>query len=203
MRKLIPWSMTLGRVLFAPLVLWLALTGRLGWLISVCIVLEVILDIFDGIVARSFGVATPILRRMDSVVDTIFYLTILFCAWTLHAAELRRRSILLASLLFLEVFRYVFDYLKFHREAAYHMWSSKAWGLVLGAAVIALLGFNIAGWLLSTALLVGILCDIEGLLVSALLYESVEDVPHLFRALKLRREQKACRAVPDFASAAK
>jgi hypothetical protein len=86
------------------------------------------------------------------------------------------------------------DYLKFHREAAYHLWSAKAWGLILGAAVIALLGFNTAGWLLSAALIVGILCDCEGLLISCLLYECVEDVPHLFRALRLRRDQKALRS---------
>jgi phosphatidylglycerophosphate synthase len=204
MKKLIPWSwsMTLGRVLFAPLVIWLALHGRTGWLISACIVSEVVLDIFDGIVARRFGVASPLLRRMDSVIDTIFYLAILYCAWTMHANALRPRLGLLAALLCMEALRYAFDYVKFRREAAYHMWSSKAWGLLLGAAVIALLGFNTAGWLLSLALIGGVVCDCEGLLISCILYESVEDVPHVFRALQLRRQQKARRAVQAFAATA-
>ena len=188
--KLIPWSMTVGRVLFAPIVVWLALTGRSGWWIAFCIVAEVVLDIFDGIVARRLGLATPLLRRMDSVMDTIFYLAILYLGWKLHYDALWERRWLLGALLAMEALRYSFDYLKFHREAAYHMYSSKAWGLVLGAAVVALLGFNLSGWLLSAALLVGIVCDAEGLLISFLLYESVEDVKHFGRALQLRREQQ-------------
>ena len=202
MKKLIAWSMTLGRVLFAPLVIWLALHGLTGWLIAACIVAEVVLDIFDGIVARRIGVATSLLRRMDSLVDTIFYLAILYCAWRFHHEALRQRWALLVGLLVMEAARYTFDYLKFRREAAYHMWSAKAWGLVLGAAVIALLGFNVADWLLSLALIVGIVCDAEGLLVSALLYENVEGVPHVFRALQLRREQKAARRVRALAATA-
>jgi phosphatidylglycerophosphate synthase len=189
MRTAIAWTMTICRVLFAPLVIWLASRGRAGWLISGCIVAEIVLDIFDGIVARKLGVATDVLRRMDSLIDTLFYLAVLYTAWTWHAQTLRERKWLILALLSMEAVRYVFDYFKFHREAAYHMWSSKAWGLVLGAAVVALLGFNHAGWLLSAALIVGILCDCEGLAISFLLRESVQDVPHIFRALELRREQ--------------
>ncbi len=203
MRNLVAWSMTLGRVLFAPLLLWLALGHRSGWLITACIVIEVVLDIFDGIVARRLGVATSLLRRMDSVADTIFYLAVLYCAWELHSGALRQRGWLLAALLCMEAVRYTFDYLKFHREAAYHMWSSKAWGLVLGAAVIALLGFNNAGWLLTLALVLGIVCDGEGLLISCLLCESVEDVPHFARALRLRRQQRKKLARKSFAAIAK
>ncbi|WP_083763644.1 CDP-alcohol phosphatidyltransferase family protein [Candidatus Korobacter versatilis] len=204
MKQLIPWSMTLGRVLFAPIVIWLALTGRSGWWISACIVAEVVLDIFDGIVARRLGVATPLLRRMDSVMDTIFYLAILYIGWKVHYDVLWERRWLLAGLIAMELLRYSFDYLKFRREAAYHMYSSKAWGLLLGAAVIALLGFNISGWLLSAALVVGILCDVEGLVISWLLYESVEDVPHIARALQLRREQRQRRrSTNTFAATAK
>ncbi len=203
MKKSIPWSITLGRVLFAPLIIWLALRHAAGWLIAACIIVEVVLDIFDGIVARRLDVATPLLRRVDSVIDTIFYLAVLYCAWTLHADALRERGWLLAALLALEAFRYIFDYLKFHREAAYHMWSAKAWGLILGAAVIALLGFNSAGWLLSLALIVGILCDGEGLLISCLLYDSVEDVPHFLRAIQLRREQQNKRTIHALSATAK
>jgi phosphatidylglycerophosphate synthase len=107
MKNLIPWSMTIGRVLFAPLVIWLAFHGGAGWMIAACIVAEVVLDIFDGMVARRLGVATPFLRRIDSVVDTIFYLAILYCAWALHDDALRQRWWLLATLLCLEGFRYL------------------------------------------------------------------------------------------------
>ena len=197
MKKAIPWSMTLGRVLFAPLLIWLVAHHRTGWPVATCILLETLLDVFDGIVARRLGVATPLLRRMDSLVDTIFYIAVLYCAAAYHLAALRQRWPLLGLLLALEAARYIFDYVKFHREAAYHMYSAKAWGLVLGAAVIALLAFDRAGWLLSAALVVGIVSDCEGLAISLLLHESVEDVPHVFRAMQVKRaqEERASRAL--------
>jgi phosphatidylglycerophosphate synthase len=193
MKRWIAWAMTVGRVLFAPLVIWLALRVHNGWLISACIVAEVLLDVFDGMVARRFGVATPLLRRIDSVIDTIFFLAVLYVAWTQHHEAVRQQRWWLGGLIGMEIARYAFDYLKFHREAAYHMWSAKAWGLLLGAAVIALLGFNQSGWFLSAALVAGIVCDFEGLLISTLLLESVEDVPHFRRALQLRTEQQGRR----------
>jgi phosphatidylglycerophosphate synthase len=190
MKSLIPWLMTLGRLLFAPAIILLVEYRAAGWLISLCILVELVLDIFDGIVARRLHVATSALRRADSRVDTVFYLAILYCAWTFHQPEVRKQIWWLAALVAIEALRYGFDYLKFRREAAYHMWSSKAWGLVLAAAVIALLGFNVGGWLLTVALAMGIVCDFEGLLISALLYESTEDVAHFGRALRLRRQQR-------------
>jgi phosphatidylglycerophosphate synthase len=190
MGKLIAWSMTLGRILFAPAIIWLVQQHSAGWLIALCIVTEVVLDILDGVVARRLQVATSPLRRADSLVDTIFYLAILYCAWVFHRDEVQKKMWLLVALLVMEAIRYGFDYLKFRREAAYHMWSAKAWGLVLGAAVIALLGFNIGGWLLTLALVLGIICDCEGLLISVLLYKSVEDVAHVGRALRLRKVQR-------------
>ena len=195
--------MTLGRGLFAPLVIWLAAHGRTGWLISGCIAAEVILDIFDGIVARRLGVATSLLRRMDSVMDTVFYLAVLYCAWTWHTQALLQRKWLILGLLAMEAVRYAIDYLKFRREAAYHMWSSKAWGLVLGASVIALLGFGRAGSLLTAALILGMLCDCEGIAISCLLRESVEDVPHIFHAMELRREQITGRKIRGLVASAK
>ena len=197
MKRAIPWSMTLGRLLFAPLLIWLVAHHRMGWPIASCIVVETLLDVLDGMVARRLGVATAGLRRADSIVDSLFYGAVLFCAAEHHLATLRQHWILLAALLGLEATRYVFDYVKFRREAAYHMYSAKAWGLVLGAAVIALLAYDHAGWLLTSALLLGIVSDSEGLAISVLLHESVEDVPHIFRAKQVRRaqEQRAARVL--------
>lgn len=202
MKKLLPWSMTVGRVLFAPALLWAAFRRASPWVIAGLIAAEVVLDIFDGMVARRLGMATALLRRMDSLVDTVFYLAVLYCAWELHRPALRERWGWFLGLVGCEAARYVFDYVKFRREAAYHMWSSKAWGLLLGAAVIALLAFHTAGWLLTAALITGMLCDVEGLLISVLLHESVEDVPHVFRAVQLRREQEAQRKTRALAAVA-
>lgn len=144
-------------------------------------------DIFDGIIARKLGVASVALRRADSIVDTIFYLGAAWSAWIVAPFAIRSVVKLLIVLGGLEISRYVFDYLKFGREASYHSYLAKVWGSVLASALIMLLGFNISGWLLRTALWLGIVSDIEGLAISLLLPAWAHDVRSLAHAHRLRK----------------
>jgi hypothetical protein len=51
--------------------------------------------------------------------------------WWLHPGVIRAHANALLVLVALECARYAFDHAKFGREASYHMWSSKVWGIVL------------------------------------------------------------------------
>jgi hypothetical protein len=88
----------------------------------------------------------------------------------------------------LGVARYVYDFRKFGREASYHMWSSKLWGITLVLAFYALLVFGQAGWLVALAIYVGIAADLEGLAISSVLPRWRTDVRTIFHALSLRAE---------------
>jgi CDP-diacylglycerol--glycerol-3-phosphate 3-phosphatidyltransferase len=88
-------------------------------------------DVFDGVIARRLTVATPTLRRLDSIADSLFYAGAGFAAWHLYPSVIREHFVALVVLASTEIVRYAFDLIKFRREASYHMWSSKAWGLLL------------------------------------------------------------------------
>jgi hypothetical protein len=75
--------------------------------------------------------------------------------------------------------------------ASYHSYASKAWSALLALATIALLCFNRGFWLTTVAIAWGILCDMEGLVMSALLPEWTHDVKNLRRALRIRRKMLA------------
>ena len=79
------------------------------------------------------------------------------------------------------------DFLKFRREASYHMWSSKAWGIALFVAFFSLLVFGSAGAALC-AIYVGIVADFEGLAISLVLPSWKADVPSFVHALRERRQ---------------
>lgn len=68
------------RLLLGPIALACALTNVPRWIYLPILVAGTLSDIYDGILARSFGVATPALRRYDSVTDVIYYLFILAVA---------------------------------------------------------------------------------------------------------------------------
>lgn len=143
-------------------------------------------DYGDGALARRQGLDTPAVRRLDSATDTAFFLCAAYAAWLLHADLLRPWWWMAGAIVALEAARYAFDFVKFRREAAYHAWSAKAWGLSLFAALVALLGFGRAIPLVPLALGVGIVADAEGLAISCILPVWTHDVKTVVHALRLR-----------------
>jgi CDP-diacylglycerol--glycerol-3-phosphate 3-phosphatidyltransferase len=177
------------RLILGPTLLILAL--RLptpGIWLGFLFVLGPVSDIFDGVLARRFGTATSRLRISDTAVDTVFYIMVLAAVVELDWIAIRDRIVLIVAVIALETVRHVFDLAKFRRIASYHTYSAKIWGLLLMLAVGALLCFRRGAWLLTVALVWGILSELEGLTFSILLPQWVHDVKTLPRALAIRRE---------------
>jgi len=183
----IPKGLTLTRAALAPVMVALALWAPSRVALSTCLCVAFLSDVFDGIIARALGIATPALRRLDSLADTLFYVAATWAVWHLHPAALGARRWLLAVLVGLELSRYLYDACKFRREASYHLWSSKLWGIALFAAFVAVLGCGVDNALVDAALWIGIVADAEGLAVSAVLPAWQTDVPTLWHALRARR----------------
>ena len=183
----VPFALITLRLLLAPLVLLLAYRHIRGLPIALCVFAALVSDYFDGMIARRTGTVTIGLRRFDSISDSIFYVAVLIAIWHLESAVVLRFKWLLIPLLTLEVARIVFERIKFGHMAAYHMWSSKLWGLLLAIATMALLGYGIGGKLVAAALIVGIICDAEGLAISLTLPTARHDVPTILHAIRIRR----------------
>ncbi len=183
----IPLSLTVLRLILAPLTFALAAFAPSPAGFAVCLIAALLSDIFDGVIARRLGVATPGLRRLDSIADTLFYAACIGALWLLYPRTLAAHAAPLLVLLGLELLRYAFDLLKFGREASYHMWSSKLWGLLLFLAFFSLLVLAHDGWLVDAAIAAGIVADLEGLLISWVLPRWRSDVPSVFHAGRIRR----------------
>jgi len=182
----LPLALTALRALLAPVVVLLAIFHPSRPAFGACLVVAFVSDIFDGILARRMNVATPNLRRLDSITDTIFYLCTAFAVWYLYPSVISQHMIALVCLFALEVARYVFDLQKFGREASYHMWSSKLWGIALFVGIFSLLVFGSSGIAVSLAIYLGILADIEGLSISVIMKEWESDIPTLAHARRRR-----------------
>lgn len=182
----LPLALTALRALLAPVVVALALWWPSQAALGACLVAAFLSDVFDGVIARRLGIATANLRRLDSIADTLFYVAATFAAWHLYPQVIRDHWVALCVLVALELARYAFDLAKFRREASYHMWSSKLWGLVLFVAFFALLAGGYTGPWMAAPIWVGIAADLEGLAISCVLREWQADVPSIVHALKVR-----------------
>jgi phosphatidylglycerophosphate synthase len=184
--KRVPFLLTALRAVLGPIVLVLALLAPSRSAFGCCLVAAFLSDVFDGIVARRLGVATPNLRRFDSTADSIFYAAAAFAVWHLHPSAIVDRWRPLAVLVALELGRYAFDFVKFKREASYHMWSSKLWGIALFAGFFSVLALGSDNVLVDGAIYMGIVADLEGLAISVLLPGWRSDVPSVVHAVRLR-----------------
>jgi phosphatidylglycerophosphate synthase len=186
----LPWTLVWLRLLLAPLMLFLAWYRPLPGAFAACLTAAFLSDVFDGVLARRWGTVTSALRRTDSAVDTLFCLAALGAVWLWRPALVRDAAMLLTVLLCLEALRYAVDLAKFGREASYHMWSSKLWAAVLYLSFFMVLVLGEDGGWVTAALLLGIVSDLEGLLVSLVLPEWHHDVPSLVHAWRLRHSAR-------------
>ena len=183
--KQLPLALTLLRLALAPLVALLSARPH-PLLFGLILTAAVLSDIFDGILARRLGVATPFLRRLDSAVDIGFYLAVGVTLWRLRPEAVRAHSSLLGTLLGLELLRFGLERLKYGSKASYHLWSAKAWGLALFVGALALLSFNGGSAWFALMLWPGVFENLEGLVVTALLPTWIHDVSTLFHAVRLK-----------------
>ena len=91
MKYILLWGLIFSRVLFAPLVIYLAMLTEswVGPVVVAIIWFALIGDILDGIIARQLGVATPLMRRADSIADLIFWLGVGTAIWLWRPEILR------------------------------------------------------------------------------------------------------------------
>jgi phosphatidylglycerophosphate synthase len=183
----IPLFLTILRAALAPVMVVLALYHPVPMGFAICLVTALLSDIFDGKIARRLGIATPNLRRLDSIADSIFYVAATYCLWILHPEIIKNNYLALIFLLALELARYLLDLAKYKKEASYHMWSSKLWGLFLFSGFFAALVFGESGYPVYLAIYWGLIADLEGMLISLILPVWKNDVPTFVHAIRIRK----------------
>jgi phosphatidylglycerophosphate synthase len=185
----LPFALTTFRLMLSPVLLLIVRDGTAGIPYVLCILAAFVSDIYDGVIARKLGVATGPLRSYDSRTDLIFYATAAWTVWMVHPEEIRRVAPLLAILLVFEIVRPAYDIAKYGKQSSYHSYSAKTFGVSLVLVLVLLMGFGIGGVVLTTAVLLGIVADIEGLAMSLMLPVWTHDVKSLFHARKIRNQR--------------
>jgi phosphatidylglycerophosphate synthase len=185
LKRSAPFLLTTFRLLLGPLALVCAIEGAPRIIYLPILVAGTLSDIFDGILARRLHVATPFLRRYDSVTDMIYYLFLLAVVWKLCAPVLHKTIWAIAILLISEAACIAVSFARFRRYPAAHTYLAKFYGLALLAAVIALLVFNASAWVVVALMIVGVVTNAEILIIHFAVKSPPVDVKSVF-ALRRR-----------------
>jgi CDP-diacylglycerol--glycerol-3-phosphate 3-phosphatidyltransferase len=179
--------MTFGRAALGPVMVALAATRTPGyWLVGI-LWAAIVSDVFDGIAARRLGVATPTVRRLDSLADLVFWVCALEALYLRRPTVLERHWVLVVAMLALEAAVYAISFVRFHQPQATHAYSAKAWGLMLVGAMTAMLGWGEERF--SLPILFGgyVVCWLDVAAILLILPKWATDVPSCYHAWLLRR----------------
>jgi CDP-diacylglycerol--glycerol-3-phosphate 3-phosphatidyltransferase len=177
------------RVALGPTLLWLTHIGAPSGWIALALLVAFISDIFDGVIARQLKIATPALRIADSRADAWYFGWILLTLWQTRCQLLRPYLFWIALQLGLQIFSYLYDYVKYRRITSLHAYSAKLWGITLFLAIYALLIYRSASPWIGLAIGAGIISFVDALAIKLLLPGWQHDVASCFHAYRLRRSQ--------------
>jgi len=187
MKRLIPWLLVLTRVALAPVAIWISYAQLPASLWMTQFIVAVLSDWFDGKLARRWNTATAGLRQADSIADTVYVIAIAISLWLSHHDIVMTHIWGICAVIALECLRYPLDWWRFGRGASYHALSAKLFGFSIVIAVSAIMMFDYAGPLLWISLAIGVISEMEGVLISLVLPVWTHDVASLKRALEIKR----------------
>lgn len=187
--KNIPYILIAIRFLLAPIIFFLAyLNGEESRFIILSLMfLGLLTDIFDGIIARKVGVSSEKLRRFDSQVDLVFWLSLAFAAYFLNPELIKSEWKNITLIFVMEALCYIISFVKFKKETCTHAFLSKMWGLSLLIAFTYLIGFQQSGWAFYLAIILGIVSHIDVILIILILPKWQYDVPSCYHAWNIRK----------------
>ncbi|RZK20670.1 MAG: CDP-alcohol phosphatidyltransferase family protein [Pedobacter sp.] len=144
-------------------------------------------DIFDGIIARKLNISSEKLRRLDSSIDQLFFISVAIATYIQCPDFFKNNFIKLAILIGAEVMIYLVSYLKFKKEIATHSIGAKIWTLILFATLIEIMVHCKSAVLFELCLWVGLATRIEIAAIIFTLKKWTNDVPTIYHAIKLRQ----------------
>lgn len=184
----IPILLVYSRLLISILLVALAIyyPATPAWVHISLISYGLLSDVFDGIIARRLGVSTQKMRRLDSAIDQVFWLSVLIVTYILHPVFYKEHYVQIIIILAIEALTYIVCYLRFRKEVATHAIASKFWVLTIFATIIEVLATGNSHILFFICFCVGIITRLEILAIILILREWTNDVPSVYHAVQIR-----------------
>lgn len=183
----IPNLLSLYRILAFPLVLYFAFSGQ-EKLFAIFLVINLITDILDGLIARTFKLETDFGARLDSIADIGTYILAFtgVMIFKLHHFTPHLFSFCLFIGLFLGA--NLLAIIKFGRTASLHLYSSKIGGYIQGSFFFTLFVFDFYAGFYYFMITWGILSFCEHITIQLIIPELKSNLKGLYWVLKSRND---------------
>jgi phosphatidylglycerophosphate synthase len=147
-------------------------------------------DILDGVIARTFNMTTKLGSFLDSLGDMGTYGSAIFGIFVFKMDFIRNYWPAISAIIGMYVLEKVFCFWRYKKVFnAFHTYMSKITAYAQGAFAVSLFLFGFKWYLFYPAMILGILANIEEIILGRILHTYENDVKGLFWVL--RRKQKA------------
>ena len=189
LKKNIPFTLIILRLVLGLLLLlfyWLKV-DHFKWYAISFLVIGLLSDIFDGIIARKLAVSTTLLRRWDSSVDLLFFACISLVTYLSCPQFFKDNATLILILVGSEILTYIISFAKFKKEIATHSIGAKIWTLFLFALLVELLLHCQSTILFQLTVWLGLLTRLEIIAIILTLKNWSNDIPSIYHAIQIRK----------------
>ena len=186
--KKIPFILIYSRILIGLAIMLLAYSTPQNYriIIATLMVVGLLTDIFDGIIARKLNVSSEKLRIWDSNVDQFFWIAIISSIFYLEFEVVKPLIWLISLIVGLELLAYLISYIKFKRTIATHSLMAKFWTLTLLTFLMELV-LNGSSSTFLFCFWVGIISRLEIILIIIGLKNWATDIPSVFVVHKINK----------------
>jgi len=185
----IPNFLSAYRLLSFPFVMYLAISGN-ERLFAIFLIINLITDALDGIIARAFRMQTELGARLDALADVGMYISAITGILVFKAADFAPH--LLSLYIYIGAFAcsVLISLLKFRRFPSLHLYSSKTGGYFQGIFFFVLFVFGFYVWFYYFVIVWAILAFCEQIYVQWALKEPMSNAKGLYWVLKCRTQRK-------------
>jgi phosphatidylglycerophosphate synthase len=189
MLKKIPIILIYTRLLLGFVIIFCSIKHIPNYSIIAIVLLSLglLTDIFDGIIARKLNVSTETLRRLDSTIDQVFFISVAIATYIQCPDFFKTNATKLIILFGFEALTYVVCFVKFKKEIATHSIGAKIWTLLLFATLVQIILQSDSVILFCICFWVGIVTRAEIIAIVLTLKKWTNDVPSIYHANKLRK----------------
>ncbi len=173
------------RLFMFPVILYFALTGRENLFVTF-LVINLVTDILDGFIARTFHLQTEFGARLDSIADVGSYILAFLGVFLFKLEEFRPHFLSFSVFLGLYISLHLLSLIKFRRFSSLHLYSSKIGGYLQGFFFFVLFVYDFYEPLYYVMICWGIMSQLEHISIQLMIPELRSNLKGLYWVLKER-----------------
>jgi cardiolipin synthase len=185
----IPNLITSYRLLVFPLILYFIVAGH-EMLFAIFLVINLVTDLIDGIIARRFHMETEFGAKLDSFADNLTYLLAFAGLLVFKMEDLQPHIISFIVFIAMLVLTVVVSLIKFRKFPSFHLYTTKISGYIQAAFFICTFFISFYAPLYYLMISWAILGAVEHIAIQAVIPEMKSNVKGFYWVLKERKENK-------------